>query len=895
MTIKMVILFAVLLQANQAFAATYFIAANGNDKNNGTSISSPFKTIARLNKLMLQPGDRIYFRRGDVFRGELKIKQSGNAATPIILDAYGNGALPVISGTETVKNWVLQSGNIYKASFSSNPVMVFMNKQLHLPARFPNTGFLSIDEGQGKKQFYDAALTQANTYWNGATLHNRMVRWDYGEHTVQSFNNGNITIAANAEYDFSDGWGYFFTNKYELLDTAGEFFYNKTLNQLFIWSTTTPQYVEASFYDYGVVLRGISYVSIQNLSFTGQVISGINSGTDNTNIKVMNCHFSNIFNKAVEMYNVNNVLLADNVITDILNKGIVLYDCRNLKVERNRIRRIGLMPGIASKNEIAYTAMEVEGNIKKGSVRFNVLDSIGYNGLRFSKNTVIEKNNISNFCLTTDDGSAIYTWSNNDTIIRNGTGCRINNNIIQNGLGNTLATTDLFGFANGIYMDDASGNAWIRNNTVVNCKAIGIFLHNSINNLVENNTVFNCAQTQMLLGQDGLSNTPVSGNIVRDNILYSINEDTYPLQVTNTEDSGLAFAAWSGNYYNNPYNSFGVYTQRLLPNGSVSKLYTVNDWRANADSSANQSNVQWNAFRVTDTIGGNQIVNGNFTNNSEGWYCWSPDDNCNSTWGVNNQLNRGSLRLRSNDGIAYNLNYFALNAGQSYQLSFSNIAASAGDAIAVQTMNANTYAGLEFYKFVPAGIVRSDHNFIFKPTFTTNPARINFYVNNSAPDYWLDNIKLYKVNAEYDNPQMRNLIFINETNANKIISLQQTLYDIDNNPVSGSITLAPYTSKILLKKEPIVANNVATRSLTESFFGIHLFPNPTNDFVNIRLKQAAKFIRITDMAGRLLQQIDVGSNLYVKINLTQYKTGIYLVSVFNENDMLLSREKLIKN
>jgi parallel beta-helix repeat protein len=891
---KKVAFFILIFVGRYSFASNYYVASTGNDSNSGTSTTTPFKSISRLNMLHLEPGDKIFFRRGDVFQGQLDIKQSGTAMAPIIIQSYGSGPQPVISGTESVSNWISQGNNIYKAAFSTVPVMVFNQDILHLPARFPNTGFLSIDEGRGSKKFYDAALTQSNSYWNGATLHNRMVRWDYGEHTVESFSNGNISIKAKAEYDFEDGWGYFFSDKYELLDTAGEFFFNKTLNQLFIWSVNLPTIVEASVHKYGILLNQSSYVIISDLAFTRQQMTAIYGGTGSTDIKIKKCTFTKIFSKAIEMSNVDNVLLSNNLITDILNKGVVLNDCRNVKVERNQIRRIGLLPGIASKDEIAYSAMEVRGNIEAGFIRFNVLDSVGYNGLLFSKNTVIEKNVIRNFCLTTDDGSGIYTWSNNDTINRNGTGCTISNNIVQNGLGNILATTDLSGFANGIYMDDASGNAQIKNNTIVNCIANGIYLHNSINNLVENNTVFHCSQTQMLLGQDELSTTKVAGNVIRYNILYSTNEETFPLQITNTEDSNLNFAIWSGNYYNNPYNSFAIYTQKLLPDGSNSRLYTVNDWRLEKDNSAKQSNEQWSTFFVTDTIGGNMIINGNFTNNADEWYCWSPDDDCSTSWGVNNQLNRGSLRLQSDYGVAYNVNYFPLNEGQFYQLSFSNIAPNTSGTTTVQSMDANTYEGLELNKYVPVGTSRLDHKIIFKPSYTSTLARINFYVNNSASDYWLDNVKLLKVNAIFQDPLESNQIFINETNAYKSFTIQQTLYDLNDNPVNGSFSLAPYTSKILLKKQASLSSSSSVAHIKKDMLQIHMFPNPANQFIQVRIKQPAHFLIITDIFGRQYCRIALNDNFITNINLQSWQPGIYLVSVYGENDNLVARDKFIK-
>ncbi|HEY5405733.1 MAG TPA: hypothetical protein VIJ92_01540, partial [Ginsengibacter sp.] len=52
-------------------ATNYYIAASGNDANNGTSTSTPWKTLSKLNSFFssLKAGDNVYLNRGDVFYG----------------------------------------------------------------------------------------------------------------------------------------------------------------------------------------------------------------------------------------------------------------------------------------------------------------------------------------------------------------------------------------------------------------------------------------------------------------------------------------------------------------------------------------------------------------------------------------------------------------------------------------------------------------------------------------------------------------------------------------------------------------------------------------------------------------------------------------------------------
>ena len=269
---KRAVAFIVLLAASlPAYATNYYVAANGSDKNNGASMNTPFQTIAKLNTLVLKPGDNILFKRGDIFRGQLTIRQAGTAAKPLTITAYGSGDLPVICGSEYINNWILHKGHIYKAALNVDPNMVFLKGALNLPARYPNTGFLTIDKANGKKGFYDAELTQPNGFWAGATLHNRMARWQYGEHTVKSFADGQVALTKPAEFDFTNGWGFYFSNKMEVLDTAGEFYYNPSQHQLYLWSASLPtnNSVEASVYECGINCENYEnagYICISNIN-----------------------------------------------------------------------------------------------------------------------------------------------------------------------------------------------------------------------------------------------------------------------------------------------------------------------------------------------------------------------------------------------------------------------------------------------------------------------------------------------------------------------------------------------------------------------------------------------------------------------------------------------------
>ena len=52
-------------------ATTYYVSNSGNDDNNGTSESTPWKTIAKVNEQAFEPGNTIKYKRGGNYSGEM--------------------------------------------------------------------------------------------------------------------------------------------------------------------------------------------------------------------------------------------------------------------------------------------------------------------------------------------------------------------------------------------------------------------------------------------------------------------------------------------------------------------------------------------------------------------------------------------------------------------------------------------------------------------------------------------------------------------------------------------------------------------------------------------------------------------------------------------------------
>lgn len=118
---KIVFLFLFAVFSFHANATNYYITSSGNDSNNGTSISTPWKTIAKINTRTFLPNDFIFFRRGDMWREQINLRSSGAAGSSITYADYGTGTKPIINGADIITNWTNAGGNLW---YVNNPTAV---------------------------------------------------------------------------------------------------------------------------------------------------------------------------------------------------------------------------------------------------------------------------------------------------------------------------------------------------------------------------------------------------------------------------------------------------------------------------------------------------------------------------------------------------------------------------------------------------------------------------------------------------------------------------------------------------------------------------------------------------------------------------------------------------
>lgn len=75
----------------------YIDSATGNDANSGLSATQPWQSLDKVNATTFAPGDKLLFKAGTSYNGQLHPQGSGKAQSPIVIDRFGEGEKPLVA------------------------------------------------------------------------------------------------------------------------------------------------------------------------------------------------------------------------------------------------------------------------------------------------------------------------------------------------------------------------------------------------------------------------------------------------------------------------------------------------------------------------------------------------------------------------------------------------------------------------------------------------------------------------------------------------------------------------------------------------------------------------------------------------------------------------------
>jgi hypothetical protein len=209
---------------------TFYLDCSSATNGTGTQ-SSPWNSLAAVSSFTFIPGDHLLLNRGTNCNGALTPQGSGSSTAPIVIDAYGSGAQPIINGGSAeealklfnqqyweINNLEIVGGNLYGVYVSGNTPNVPIN-HIHLTnlnvhgATFTSTK--RSDSGEVFLSNNGSNETFAGVLIDGVTAHDSHVSegilvsaggaWIESNSVPQPLGN-NITVQNSTAYNvYGDG------------------------------------------------------------------------------------------------------------------------------------------------------------------------------------------------------------------------------------------------------------------------------------------------------------------------------------------------------------------------------------------------------------------------------------------------------------------------------------------------------------------------------------------------------------------------------------------------------------------------------------------------------------------------------------------------------------------
>jgi len=827
-----------------ASAKNIYIAANGNNANNGLSASAPWQSISKLNASFgsIAPGDSVLFRRGDTFYGAIVIGKSGSSGKPINFGAYGTGAKPIITGFKKLTSWTLVSTGIYQCpvpGVKTTLNMVTLNNKPQALGRYPNAdatngGYLTYESFSGYKSITDNQLTSTKN-WTGADVVIRKTLYVLDRCKVTAHSGGTLTYtnSEGSTYNGMNNYGYFIQNDIRTLDKLGEWYLNKSTKylQMYFGTASPSSYtVKASTLDTLLTINSKSYINFINIAFEGANNNTIYAANSNY-INFRYCDISNAGKGAIYTQTVSNLLIENCTTNNVLNNAIDLRNssASNTTIRSCSIKNTATLPGMAPSGSNSYKGIyaSVLSNLL---MEYNTVDTTGYVALQFQgSNVTIQKNVVNYFDFVLDDAGGIYSYTSGTDANpgTNYTNRVVQNNIVMNGKGapNGRSTATLF--ATGIYMDGRTMNVKILNNTVFNNGKNGIHCNNPNYVTVTGNTSFNNLNAMSVARWSWGS---VKSLVVKNNIFYpkvntqrgfyytntALNEPT----ATSLNSALTALGNIDSNTYSmiNPTNfNFEIYGTTGGAGIPTSPL-SLEGWRANSthDMHGKKPAKLPVEYLLGSLVGSNKFTNGAFTSNISGLTVFG--SNVAGSWDNTGKISGGALKVSFTSPAANKYTVIhspigAVSSSKKYILRFTTYGTTAqGIVRAYIRKTASPYDNLVATQTKTFATGKTSHEFLFNaPTSATGGSFVIELEQNSGTTY-IDNVSFYEATATIYDVASQIRFEYNATKAAKTIALGASYTAINGTIYSSSVTLQPFTSIILVKNLSITAARTAEDS-----------------------------------------------------------------------------------
>ena len=901
-----------------AYATTYYVSGNGNDRNSGRSTGQTWRSLNKVNTMIetLQPGDEVLFRRGDRFTGSLIISKSGAAGRPIRFGAYGSGDRPIIDGFHRLSGWHSLGGNRWKASYDAPQGKVsalFINLQFQAIGRYPNLnqangGYLSINGGNGRNQFSSVALKGGP--WKGAEAVVRARRWILDRLPITQHSGSRITLGASTCYRAENGFGFFIVNHLNTLDQEGEWAYHPGSKELFLYTQRDPntRAVIVPRISTLITIRDRHDIRIDNLDLWGSSMAAI-FVRNSKDVIVNNCRLFGNGQDGVTLEYTKNVTLKYNTFLYTNNNGVMVSKgATYTEIANNTFEHTGMVAGMGQNDNHSYNA--IRGTTNYLNVHHNRINGVGHNGITFVGDHIdVQYNFVQNFCQVKDDGGGIYAGiktSNSPSEIQ------IKNNIVGAGTppGISYGTPNLeVAHVNGIYLDRSNSDVTIEDNTVYGCAYFGLLFHNVRNTRIARNVLYNNKRTLGLFHSDR-GDRPMRGISFQNNELFSRQASQELIQIYSTHNDYFQLGTINYNYYYSPLKREQII--RVSDRNFKATLYSVAQWKADSpyDQSTQTNTKLWPAFEINRYLSGNLLPNAQFTSGIQSWQEWSSRGNGAIRYGKG-VLDGGSLAMQFSSSTGNSQMFVsplqrmgAVRKGERYVLRYTSESNGTNELLDAKIANRRGA-----YKLVsnthyssPKTQRQSVEAFLTINEFLSD-AVLKFGLSENKQQIHIDNVELRRVETKPINYAQYVQFLTNPSTRKTTFSLPGGNWkSLRGQTYQGSVSLDPFRSIILVnsdqgavhrtQEQEVAAKSSAAEDsvlLTDDLLQVGAYPNPLRQgddlTLAVQVPDGPAEVQMYDADGQLLWHDILTESTDMRIPHTELGSpGLRLIKVTTDTE-----------
>jgi len=806
------VLFFSLGILSSTFATDYYFSSSAGDDNRSAtqaqSSATPWRSIDKLNSIadQLKGGDRILFKSGDVFYGNILVTRGGGAGNPITFTSYGTGAKPVITSLTRVTNWVSRGNGIYEAGIDNitGSVQIFtIDDQLKEVGRYPNVdaandGYLTI-AGVNNNLSIQGQNMPSN--YVGGEIVIRKNNWIIDRHEISYNSGGTISFLANQTTIYSPqaGFGYFVQNHVNTLDQFGEWAYSKSEKRLYgYFGGQNPNDLNVQVATRDHLIDVSKY--IQNITFNNLSLKGANANLLNVqnsaNIQVTNCQLKFAGQNAMYAHTTPDILFRNNEVDYSLSGGLFFqFSTPRTIIEGNVINHTMPFQGMANSSDLKGEAIYIPADANNSLVSKNRIYNTGFNGIHFGGNYTIIKNNlIDTYCLHKQDGGGIYTNSDGLTTMNN-VGREIIGNIVLRGMGAVGGSNINYKLAEGIYIDDNSMGVKIADNTVADISGKGLYIHNNRNIEIYNN-LFHNIPIQLHISHDVFGDA-VRNVTVQNNLFSSIQAEELPYSISSLDNDINQVGTSNNNYFLDPYGVELMFKSQSPNDGALGQKMSMAAWTKayGYESSSVKPDFGLEKYVITES----SIVKESDFSSGIGIIAGTYNVVADLASGITG----GVLKIGANqstNGSAF-IQIGAVSPGDEFLIEFDTKSGTVDQTIEVlleKTFNQNQEGNI--YNFVTSADVKRV-KLLMKANVGSSSESIVFRFPKTLQGLLIDNLVISKVKTEPINVDEQ--IFFQYNYSDNVVSypLSGTYKNAKGEVFTSSVTIPAYRSVLLVKTE----------------------------------------------------------------------------------------------